>query len=111
MTTVGVRFKDEQQSEKMLPCLTACPMNAFKIQGFHFTNETFYSQTYNMDEIFYENEIFNLTHNSNLTIEEVRGIFTGRCYMVCPKRKTLKKDVLFIHFWKFRAIKGCNSCF
>lgn len=104
MTTVGVRFQDEQLSEKMLPCLTACPMSAFKNQGFHFTNETFYNQTYNVDEIFYENEKFNRSTN-NFTIKEVKGIYTGRCYMVCPTRKMPKTDVLVLFFWKFRDIK------
>ncbi len=40
MTNVGVRFRDEELSEKMLPCLTACPWNAFKKPGKKFTRKT-----------------------------------------------------------------------
>ena len=111
MTSIGVRFQDDQLSEKMLPCLTVCPINAFKNQGFHFTIEEYYNQTYSMQEIFYENEKFNLSANSNYAIEEVNGIYTGRCYMVCPTKKMPMRDVLILYFWKFRDIKGFISQF
>ena len=49
MTNVGVRFRDEEIKEKMLPCLTACPWNAFKKPGKKFT-ETFAA---NLLKVFY----------------------------------------------------------
>ena len=106
MTSVGVRFQDEQLSEKMPPCLTACPVNAFKSPGFYFMNETFYNQTYNKEEIFYETKKHNLSMTSGFTIEEVKGISVGRCYMVCPSKKLPRKDGTFFNFWKLRDIKG-----
>ena len=70
MTYVGVQFQDDPLNEKLLPCLTACPMSAFKSFGFHFMNETFYSQIYNMDEIFQDSKQFNLSHDSRFCVEE-----------------------------------------
>jgi hypothetical protein len=111
MTAVGVRFQDEQLREKMLPCLTVCPMNAFKSTGFYFTVEEYYNQTYNMDEIFYYHNMFDLMSDFHLTIEELRGIYTGRCYMVCPKREMPKRDFLTLPIWKFGDIKGFQFLF
>jgi hypothetical protein len=106
MTTVGVRFKDEHLSEKMLPCMTACPMNAFKSPGFHFTNETFYNQTYKIDEIFFESKKLNFSVTSVYGVDEVKSIIFGRCYTVCESKKMPKKRGLTFLFWKFRDIKG-----
>jgi hypothetical protein len=104
MTNVGVRYQDDQLSEKMLPCITTCPMNAYKSPGFHFTIEAFYNQTYNIDEIFYEKEKW--LENSNFSIEEVKSLTYGRCYMVCLSTKMPKKYGAYFKFWKFRDIRG-----
>jgi len=42
MTDTGVRYEDDDLNEKQLPCLTACPWNAFKKSGFHFRMYVFF---------------------------------------------------------------------
>jgi len=49
--------------------------------------------------------------SSLFEVEELKGVYLGRCYMACPSRPLPKKDVVMIQIWKFRDIKGFKNNF
>ena len=80
ITSIGVGNQEENVHEKALPCLTMCPWRVFRNRGFHFTNEAYYNQTYNLSEIVFENEL------SNFEKKEIKSFNLGRCHMLCYQK-------------------------
>jgi Amiloride-sensitive sodium channel len=111
MTTVGIRTYSQEEKTKLLPCITVCPWQAFKKQGF------FYNKALLMQEGFEKNEIFvgvkdDLAFNATeYSIEEIQSIYFGRCYMVCPVRPSRRNSGLYLFFHKSRDLKGLFELF
>jgi hypothetical protein len=59
-------------------------------------------QTFNASEIFLEDAILNAYDSSLYSIEEIRSLALGRCYMICSK----ETDRIAIEIRKERDIKG-----
>jgi hypothetical protein len=111
MTNMGVRFTGEDVKEKLLPCLTACPWNAFRKRGFFFEQDDFIKQTYKREEIFFDVPFVDLYNISLFSIKEIHSIFQGRCYMVCHLRPLPIMIPFHIFFQKYRDIKGISNSF
>jgi hypothetical protein len=63
-------------------------------------------QTFNASEIFLEDVILNAYDSSLYSIEEIRSLALGRCYMICSK----ETDRIAIKIRKERDIKGiCHA--
>jgi len=69
-------------------------------------SDEFMNQTYSKEEIFDDNKYANVFNSSLFFIEELKGVYLGRCYMICSILKVAKKDFIQIDFWKYRDIKG-----
>ena len=106
MTSMGIRFKVENVKEKQLPCLTACPWNAYRERGLFFKKDDFMRQTFEKEEIFYNASFVDLYNESLYYIEEISSIHLGRCYMVCHLKPLPRMIQSEIYFWKHRDIKS-----
>ena len=96
-----------ESKKKNLPCLTACPWEAFKQKGFYFTEENYLKRTFELDEIFIlKDEYYDLTNRSMFYIEEIRSVLHGRCYMICPKNLKKKLDPVLINIRKQLDLTG-----
>ena len=45
-------FTGDKSKASVLPCLTACPLEAFKKRGFFYNEEDYTKWTFELDEIF-----------------------------------------------------------
>ena len=106
MTSMGIRFKGENIKEKQLPCITACPWNAFRKRGFFFEQDDFIKQTYKREEIFFDVPFVELYNISLFSIKEIHSIFQGRCYMVCHLKPLPIMIPFNIFFQKYMDIKS-----
>ena len=52
ITTLGVRYSNDNNEEKLLPCLTLYPLEAFKTKGFYFTGKMIEENSFSLAEIF-----------------------------------------------------------
>ena len=50
-TTTGIHFLDEKITEKQLPYVTLCPWSSYKEGGFHYSNDSYQTQTYQVCRI------------------------------------------------------------
>ena len=106
MTTMGVRFEDQKEEHKFLPCLTFCPLNGFKSRQFNYENETFTKETFSEEEIFSDVNLTSFRNRSLFYIEEIKGVFIGRCYMVCYLREGAEVDAINIPLRKQNDLIG-----
>ena len=106
MTNMGSRFDDQAGAKKNLPCITFCPFSAFKKRGLFFKHEDFIQQTYEKEELFYNFHKSTLSNKTLYLVEEVRGIFIGRCYMACYLPLVDVKEQIFIPLLKQQDIVG-----
>jgi hypothetical protein len=106
MTTIGIRTYSENKETKLLPCLTACPWQAFKKSGFYYNRKSLVQETYGKDEIFDDFKGCSDVDSSEYSIEEIHSIFLGRCYMVCPVSPSGINSGLNIIFKNSMDLKG-----
>jgi hypothetical protein len=106
MTTVGIRTYSQDKETKLLPCITACPWQAFKRHGFYYNRKTLVQETFEKDEIFDEITKCSDLFTSEYTIEEIHCLFFGRCYMVCPVSPSGRNSGLYFIFKNSLDLKG-----
>ena len=106
MTSMGTRFKEENNQEKHLPCITVCPWNAFRKRGLYFKRADYISQTFEKEEIFYNDSGVDLYNESLYYVEEIHSIFLGRCYMACHLKPLPRKTFFFFYLRKYRDYKS-----
>jgi len=64
-------------------------------------------QTYELDDIFILKGMFyDLTNKTAFNIEEIRSVFLGRCYMVCPLIPMEKGMAVYYAVKKMRDVTG-----
>lgn len=105
--SMGTTFVDDGVHEKDFPCVTACPWQAFKKRGFHYNQTDFIEQTFNFDEVFITNDSNQDLNNGSLFyIEEIKSIFLGRCYMICPLKPINRQESFSYQMRNERDITG-----
>ena len=107
MTSMGSSFEDQEVDLKYLPCLTFCSPSAYKTYTFSFENDTFLQNSYEKEEFF-----FNMTEindKSSYHLEEIRGVYIGRCYMLCILKKVTEMETIYIKLQKKQDILGKNK--
>jgi len=94
-------------TRKFLPCLTACPWEAYKKNGLQFTKATYIENTFELGEILVLKGMnYDLTNKSAFYIEELRSVALGRCYMICPLNPTKRSEPVLIKIRKDRDLTG-----
>ena len=109
MTNIGIIIEESSKEEKMLPCVTACPWSAFKNPGLHYSTEIFKKSTFDKEEIFMNITDLSPFNESLYEIEEIKSVFMGRCYMVCPLQPQKKLTLDYLALKNDKEIKGCLS--
>ena len=104
MTSMGSSYTEPIIKSKLLPCLTFCPLSAFKKQGFYFDNDNFIENTFEKEDLFYN--ITQISDNSSYHLEEIRGISIGRCYMLCYLKEVIELGRIYIGLLKNTEIIG-----
>ena len=104
ITSIGVGNQEDDVHEKALPCLSICPWRVFRNRGFHYTNDTYYNQTYNLSEIVFENEL------SYFEKQEIKSFVLGRCHMLCYQKKLPEINRTIITLRKAMDLMG-KQCY
>ena len=64
MTNVGVRMKLIEVTEKYLPCVTFCPLQAFRKFGIFYREKHFLRETFTKEELLLRGEEYGFTEAS-----------------------------------------------
>ena len=64
MTNVGVRMKLIEVTEKYLPCVTFCPLQAFRKFGIFYMEKHFLRETFTKEELLLRGEEYGFTEAS-----------------------------------------------
>jgi hypothetical protein len=75
------------EPEKLLPCLTVCPFQGYKIKNTLFAGSDFTKNTFAMEEIFSERTLQELNNKSLYEVQEIKTMILGRCYTICFLKK------------------------
>ena len=95
MFSTGFRHSDDNLAEKLLPCITFYAMSAYKTDGFHYSKEDFQKQTYDIEEFFHPQTLWELKNRSMYLLIENRSLFFGRGYTVCHLEKVVAKKPIY----------------
>lgn len=112
MTNIGVRFQPMDLAKKIPPCVTVCPLEAFKTRGFFFKEASFLQQTFTKVETFLDGTKYGLNKQSAFNDEafstqEIRSVFLGRCYTICQKLPLKEHYEMYMMFFnKTTSVKG-----
>ena len=77
MTTVGIRTYSQEEETKLLPCITVCPWQAFKKQGFFYNRTILMQETFGKGEIFVDVKGYSHFDKSKYSIEEIQSVYFG----------------------------------
>ncbi len=108
MTTVGICTYSQEKETKLLPCITVCPWQAFKKQGFFYNHTLLMQESFEMNEIFVDVNNYSVLNSTKHCIEEIQSVYFGRCYMVCPVHPSRRNSGLHFIFNNSRDLKGLN---
>ena len=86
-----------------------CPWSAFKNPGLHYSTEIFKKSTFEKEEIFMNITDLSPFNESLYEIEEIKSVFMGRCYMVCPLQPQKKLTLDYLALKNDKEIEGCLS--
>jgi len=112
MTNIGVGSEILNKEQTYPPCITICPIDAFRKRGFFYRKDEFQKQTFKKEEIFHTRDyseaseaiVFN---ESIFSIEEIQSVFLGRCFVVCQKVLLSEYSMsYFVIFKRSMDIKG-----
>jgi hypothetical protein len=106
ITSMGSSYKDQDVESKLLPCLTFCPWTAFKEEGFYFDNDMFLRNSFEKEELF--SNVTQFSNKSLFLFQEIKGIFIGRCYMLCYLKEVIEMDRIYFGLMKKTGITGEN---
>ena len=109
---VTARCLLHQENEKLLPCITVCPVPGFKKKGFYFDEGSFDENAFNLSDIFVDRAVAKLNNVSEFRLVNIRTMFHGNCFTICSLRKWGKKwgPVLTLKT-RCRVIDHCTSSF
>lgn len=113
LTNIGITVTGSDTREKLLPCFTVCPGNVFKTPGFYFKEKDFIENSFSADELFCDDKYISVFNKTIYVIEELKTLFSGRCFMVCVPAAQVQKEPLIVAMRKMTDIKGLNHliCF
>ena len=75
------------ETSKLLPCVTICPVQAFKTTGLIFTEEESTKNTFELKELFGTDTVDKLSNKSAFEIKTFSAQLSGFCYTICCKVK------------------------
>jgi hypothetical protein len=97
-TSSGIRFKNAKEESKLPPCFTARPYISYRKKGFHFTEEEFERNTFNLDDIFHEETVQEFRNNSIYDVKEVKSFVFGKCFSICYLKPLKLRETIYIKF-------------
>jgi hypothetical protein len=104
MTSTGVTFrsdKEDDRKRKYLPSFTFCPWPVYKTRGLHYNPEDFKKNTFNLEEIFYNDTLIDLKNSSLYSFNETWSIHYGRCHTINYKvNYKVETEKQFIFYYK-----------
>jgi hypothetical protein len=102
-TTTGIKFRNEESMQ--LPCITFCPVAAFKQWGMHYEEKSYLENTYRLEDIFQNETLQKITNKTNFFIKEFHTLFLGTCYTLCSLTYVGEKEEVRISFRYLGDIK------
>ena len=82
-TLTAVTFQSkEKDGKKFFPALTFCPWPVYKTRGLHYNPEDFKLNTFDLEEIFYNETLIELKNSSLYSFNETWSIHYGRCHTI-----------------------------
>jgi hypothetical protein len=102
MTSTGITFRsDKEDDRKYLPSFTFCPWPVYKTRGLHYNPEDFKKNTFNLEEIFYNDTLIDLKNSSLYSFNETWSVHYGRCHTINYKvNYKVETEKQFIFYYK-----------
>jgi hypothetical protein len=86
MTSTGVQYVLEGDGQgKVLPCFSFIPIVTFKSSGFHFTEEAYQANSFELEDIFTTQSVNDLRNKSAYDIFETKTVHHGKVFSICCK--------------------------
>ena len=85
MTSTGITFVEPDESGMLFPPFTVCPWPVYKRRGFYFSESDYLKNTYELEDIFNNYSMPDLSNESLYSWKETRSLFYGRCYTISKK--------------------------
>ena len=80
-TTTGIKFRNEELLK--LPCVTFCPVAAFKQRGLYYEEKSYLENTFRLEDIFHDYTLKQFENKTIFLIKELHTLFLGTCYTLC----------------------------
>jgi len=95
-TTTGIKFRNEELLQ--LPCITFCPIKAFKQRGLYFEEKSYLENTFQLEEIFHDYTLKHISNETNFQIRKINTLFLGTCFTLCSFKYFATKEPIIINF-------------
>ena len=109
LTNIGIRTWPHNHDSKDMPCITACPWEAFKHRGLFYNRKLLDEGTFDKEDIFLNQEEYPIFNRSLFSIEEIRSIHFGRCFMVCSTKPFKRNEDFSLMLQYNRSLKGLSG--
>jgi hypothetical protein len=80
-TTTGIKFRNEDSMQ--LPCITLCPIKAFKQWGMYYEEKSYLENTFQLEDIFHNKTLQQIKNKTNFLMKEIHTLYLGTCYSLC----------------------------
>ena len=93
-TTTGIKFRIEESMQ--LPCITFCPIKAFKQWGLYYEEKSYLANTFQLEDIFHDYTLQQIKNQTNVFMKEIHTLFLGTCYTLCTLTYFQAKEDMYI---------------
>jgi hypothetical protein len=83
ITNTGNRIRFWKEENKTLPCMTLCPMPAFKKKGFFYSEKLMRENSYTLEDVFSKETVTAFNDISKFTIKNTSSQLLGHCFTLC----------------------------
>ena len=82
ITTTGTSFQ-KPVDDKLLPCFTIYPNQAFKKKGFFWNSKSYNENTYKLDELLDDDSLKAIGNTYEYWLAEEDTVFYGKMFTIC----------------------------
>ena len=83
ITRTGIRVRNSREGKKLLPCLTICPVQGFKVKGFFHGETAMLENSFSWEDVFAEKTIHKVRNNTLYSTTRPCSQFLGCCFTLC----------------------------
>ena len=101
----GIKYTTDGKESKLLPCLTFCPVPAFKTMDLYYTEESFRNNSFSLEDMFDLDTATRLRNKTLFSISESQDFQIGICQTICVMSKMKVLQYLYFGLKKERNVR------